>query len=136
LRSAAPLEAEIQAAFFEWWELWATSHRIPARLCFAVPNGGHRHAAVAGKLKAQGVRAGVPDVFLMIPAGGFHALILEFKREGEKVRRGSEQEAFIDEARLRSYNVLVVHSTEQAMKIVMAYLSDADRPEDRVPMRV
>ena len=29
-----------------------------------IPNGGHRHKAVAGKLKAQGVKPGVPDNFI------------------------------------------------------------------------
>ena len=32
---------------------------------FAVPNGGHRNAAVAGKLKAAGVRSGVSDLVLI-----------------------------------------------------------------------
>lgn len=29
-----------------------------------VPNGGHRHKAVAAKLKAMGVKRGVPDVLI------------------------------------------------------------------------
>lgn len=135
-RRIAPLEEEIQAAFFEWWELWAPPRRIPTQLCFAIPNGGHRHPAVAAKLKAQGVRAGVSDVFLMVPAGGFHALILEFKRQGEKVKPGGSQEAFISEVRLRAYNALVVQSTEEAIRAVQQYLARADREADRVAIRV
>lgn len=131
-----PLEEESQAAFFEWWGLWAPPRKIPEQLLFAVPNGGHRHPAVAAKLKAQGVRAGVPDVFLMIPAGGFHALVLEFKRRGRNVTKGGPQEAWISEARLRGYNVLVVFDTDEAIRAVTAYLARADRPGDRVAMRV
>lgn len=134
-RRASPLEAESQAAFFAWWQFFAAVNKIPERLCFAVPNGGARNKVVAAQLKAQGVRAGVPDVFLMIPAGGFHALVLEFKRHSEKVRPGSEQEAWIAEARLRNYNTLVVWSTDEAMRAVTAYLADADRLEDRAPRR-
>jgi len=37
-------------------------------LYFAIPNGGDRHIAVAAKMKAEGVRAGVPD--LMVLADG------------------------------------------------------------------
>lgn len=37
-------------------------------LYFAIPNGGARHIAVAAKMKAEGVRAGVPD--LMVLADG------------------------------------------------------------------
>lgn len=134
-RDLAPLEAEEQATYFEWWAIFARAHRLPEQLCFAVPNGGHRHPAVAAKLKAQGVRAGVPDVHLDIPAGGFHGLRLEFKRVGERVRAGSAQEAHLGELRLRSYNALVVYGAVEAIKVTTAYLSFADRPEDRVPMR-
>lgn len=34
---------------------------------YAIPNGGHRHPATAGKLKAEGVRKGVPDICIPIP---------------------------------------------------------------------
>lgn len=135
-RAPDPLEHETQAAYFEWWELFAQANRLQPQLCFAVPNGGHRHKAVAAKLKAEGVKPGVVDVFLLIPAGGFHGLLLEFKRRGRKVTPGGPQESFIAETRLRSYNVLVVWSTEEAIHAVKAYLAGADRPEDRVPMRV
>lgn len=33
------------------------------------PNGGHRLKSVAGKLKAQGVKAGVPDCTILRPNG-------------------------------------------------------------------
>lgn len=36
---------------------------------FHCPNGGHRLKAVAGKMKAQGVKAGVPDVIILRPDG-------------------------------------------------------------------
>jgi len=32
--------------------------------CLAMPNGGHRHIAVAAKLKATGSSAGVPDLYI------------------------------------------------------------------------
>lgn len=32
---------------------------------FAVPNGGLRNNAVAGKLKAEGVKPGVPDILIV-----------------------------------------------------------------------
>ena len=66
-------EAEHQAALFRWASL--VSLRLPElRLLFAVPNGGHRHRAVAARLKDEGVKAGVPDLFLPVPRGAFHGL--------------------------------------------------------------
>ena len=36
---------------------------------FHSPNGGHRLKSVAGKLKAQGVKPGIPDVVVLRPNG-------------------------------------------------------------------
>jgi hypothetical protein len=55
--------------------------RMPevADLIFHVPNGGYRVKAVAAKLKAQGVKAGIPDLVLPMARGGFFGLYIEFK---------------------------------------------------------
>lgn len=50
---------------------------------FAIPNGGHRHKATAGRLKAEGVRAGVPDLCLPVPRNGYGALYIELKAPRE-----------------------------------------------------
>jgi hypothetical protein len=38
---------------------------VPRAVAFAIGNGGLRHPSVAAALKAEGVTAGVPDIFLM-----------------------------------------------------------------------
>jgi hypothetical protein len=43
------------------------------------PNGSLRNIIVAKKLKAEGVKAGVADLFLMIPNKIFHGLFIEVK---------------------------------------------------------
>ena len=48
-------------------------------LLYAVPNGGKRHIGTAKKLKAEGVRSGVPDIALPVARGGFHSLFIELK---------------------------------------------------------
>lgn len=59
-RQAEHLE---QKALFQW--ALQVERQLPElRNLFAVPNGGDRHPAVAAKLKAEGVRRGVPDVML------------------------------------------------------------------------
>lgn len=48
-----------------------------------VPNGGMRNKAVAGKLKAQGVKSGVPDVLVFSPPPNFpgsRGVAIELKR--------------------------------------------------------
>lgn len=51
-------------------------------LFFAVPNGGDRNPIVAAKMKAEGVRAGVPDYLLPVARKGFHGLAIELKAVG------------------------------------------------------
>lgn len=56
-------EHRAQVGLFQMAELAA--HRYPElRLLFAVPNGARTSQAVAGKLKAEGLKKGVPDLVL------------------------------------------------------------------------
>lgn len=74
-----PSEHEEQREFVRWFRQTYVGTRI-----FAIPNGGARSKATAGKLKAEGVSPGVPDLF--VPAWG---LWIEMKR----VKRGKHEEA-------------------------------------------
>lgn len=65
-----PTEHFEQREFVRWFRQTHPGTRI-----FAIPNGGVRSVATAGRLKAEGVTAGVPDLF--IPALG---LWIEMKR--------------------------------------------------------
>lgn len=61
---------------------WALLHerKYPElALLYAIPNGGQRHAAVASKLKAEGVKPGVLDLNLPVARGGFLGLWIEMK---------------------------------------------------------
>ena len=55
-------EADEQRAVVEWCA-W---RRIPV---FHIPGGGSRHPAEAARLKAQGVKAGVPDLCIPVARG-------------------------------------------------------------------
>lgn len=65
-------EHQIQVAICQYLDLI----KIPF---FSIPNGGMRNVIVAKKLKAEGVKAGVADLFLMIPNKIFHGLFIEVK---------------------------------------------------------
>ena len=56
-----PSEEMIQIAVAQFLDLALPNDAV----WFHVPNGGQRHGAVAGKLKAQGVKPGVPDIFIL-----------------------------------------------------------------------
>lgn len=59
-------------------------------MLFAVPNGGLRSAATAGKLKAEGVKTGVPDLVFPVPRCGFHGLVIELKAGDNKPTKAQE----------------------------------------------
>ena len=52
-------EHEEQREFVRWFRQTYKGVRI-----FAIPNGGARSIATAGRLKAEGVSPGVPDLFI------------------------------------------------------------------------
>lgn len=71
-----PTESEEQMDFVRWFR-----RAYPGVRIFAIPNGGLRSKSQGARLKAQGVSAGVPDLF--VPAW---TLWIEFKRqEGGRV---------------------------------------------------
>ena len=128
--TALPTEHQEQKAFFEWWEVWGA--KLPYQP-FAIPNGGARHIAVARKLKSEGVKSGVPDVFLPWPINGFHGLFLEFKRrKGGSV--SAAQKEVMESLRKAGYAVEVAHGWEEAARIVKDY-AFADRREVEIEPR-
>lgn len=54
-----PLEHVEQVTFVNEFE-----KAYPLVRLFAIPNGGFRHKATAEKLKAEGVKKGVPDLYI------------------------------------------------------------------------
>ena len=67
-----------QVALFRW--AGYQQRRLPElALMFAIPNGGKRSKATAARLKAEGVRAGIPDICLPVARGEYHGLFIEMK---------------------------------------------------------
>lgn len=96
------------------------------KFLFAIPNGGSRHIAEAGKLVAMGVKRGVPDIFLAVPKAGWHGLFIELKRPvsvGKKAGKTSEhQDIWIDDLRSQCYGVAVCYGFEEAKNTLIQYL--------------
>ena len=89
--ATAPSEHEEQVEFIRLVE-FAFPPEVAA-LLFAIPNGGARHIKTARELKAEGVRKGVPDLFLAYPHNGYSGLFIEMKkRYGGRV--SPEQKAY------------------------------------------
>lgn len=120
VQPAGPSEDTIQAQVIRWAGLQAGVYPELARL-FHVPNGGHRHAVVAAKLKGQGVKAGVPDLFLPVPRYGRHGLWIEMKTAtGALSKAQKDWRAFLDAV---GYRVEVCRSFDEARAVLLDYLN-------------
>ena len=107
------------------WAAFARARFPELVLLYAVPNGGHRHKATAARLKAEGVRRGVPDVCLPVARSGAHGLYIELKSEHGKVT--SEQRGWIRALRRQGYVAEVCHGWESARSMIEHYLAEGPR---------
>lgn len=110
-----------QTALFAW-AAHARTEYPELEWLFAVPNGGHRHKAVAGRLKAEGVKSGVPDVALMVPRGGYAGLWIEMKYGRNKPT--VEQCRWIEALRGYGHRVEICYDWTDARAVIEEYLSE------------
>ena len=112
-------ESQEQINLFRWANL--QSCKIPElKLLFHIPNGGKRNIVTARRLKAEGVKAGVPDLFLPVPRGGYHGLFVEMKAGKNKTTE--KQDVWITDLRQQGYKVVVCYGCEEAMTEIKEYL--------------
>ena len=124
---AKTTEHSHQMAFFAWCQQQSKGAYPKLKFAFAIPNGGARDTITASKLKAEGVKKGVADVFIPISAHGMHGLWIEFKRPGTETQSegklSTEQKEFRDFVLSEKYGHFVAYSYSQAVDCVVQYLS-------------
>lgn len=117
-----PTEAEEQVSLFEW--IHAMSGKYPClELAFHIPNGGSRNVIEAVHLRDQGVKAGVPDIFIPVSSGGFHGLWIEMKRRGKGTVISFDQDMWIKRLNMQGYVAGVCYGWDAAAKIIIKYLN-------------
>ena len=92
------------------------------RLLFHVPNGGHRSKATAGRLKAAGVKAGVPDLILLVPRGKYHGMVCELKARGGRLT--PDQRAWLKALEEQDYYPVVAFGVDEALEQFVAYTEE------------
>lgn len=101
------LEHKLQVALIDYLAIAAR----PEVYYFAVPNQSNRHIHNAAKMKAEGVRAGTPDLCFMLPNG--RVAWLEMKTmEGTL---SSAQKAFRDIALRLGHHWGIARSVDKAL---------------------
>lgn len=117
-----------QTAFIQWADM-QTEHPELHRM-FAIPNGaklpfvknkhGKRYSPEAMKLKGEGLRKGVPDLFLPCQRGGYAGLFLEAKIHPNKP--SLEQVEYLDWLHGQGYAAVVCYGFEGLKETAEWYL--------------
>lgn len=102
-----------QAAVMQWCAIEGRTRLTRLEMLFAIPNGGDRQASVAASLKAEGVKAGVPDLMLPVPRGAYAGLWIEMKKPSERMKRNGGR----SDKQVEWHKKLV----EQRYAVVVAY---------------
>lgn len=87
---------------------------------FHVPNGGLRNRISAARLKAQGVKPGVPDFLLLEARGDYHGLAIELKRS-DGGRLSDNQDMWLVKLQCAGYKTAVCHGALEAWDEAVAY---------------
>lgn len=115
-------EHEIQCEVVEFCRL--NKEYPDLKMIYAIPNGGKRGKKLAGELKMEGVKAGIPDLCLPIAKDGYFGLYLEMKKPGG-VTSDSQIEVMGNLKRL-GYKTVVCYSSEEAIDILYTYIVGED----------
>lgn len=106
-----------QVTLISWFD--RTYIELSGRL-FAIPNGGLRAKSVAAKLSIEGVRKGVPDLFLPVSRSGFYGLFIELK--SEKGRPTKEQNDWVLFLLAQGYMAKVCYGYQEAIDLISGYM--------------
>lgn len=110
-----------QAALVCWAKSLKNQHP-ELDLLFAIPNGGDRDRITAGKLKAEGVKAGVFDLMLPVPRKGYHGLWIEMKRVNGGVV-SKEQKSWGRNMVAQGYQAFICYGWLEAKSAICSYLN-------------
>lgn len=113
------IESHIQQNCLKWFRLQYPDLGL---VLFAIPNGGARNKREAGILKAEGVTAGVSDMILLTPSGGYGALCIEFKTEDGRQQQTQKEWQKATETAGNKY--VIVRSFDDFKDEVNSYLKN------------
>lgn len=113
-----------------WRSLEARPEITVLNRLFAIKNAGHGDAIRGAMSKAEGVKAGVPDIMLPVPragyVGGGYGLYIELKRlKSQRGAAGSTsqvQDDWREYLTQAGYAVEVCHGWEAARDAILRYL--------------
>jgi len=119
-----PTEHAEQVRVVSWFDAKYRAHK--GRM-FAVPNGanlagGQRQRYIQmSRLKAEGLRSGVPDLILPVSRGEHHAMAIEMKRAGGGTL-SEKQKSWIHYLEEGGWHAVVCAGADDAIKRIAEYM--------------
>lgn len=116
-RASRNYEHELQVRCIQWFD-----NQFANGVLFAIPNGGHRRKATAAMLKAEGVRAGVPDLFYALPNKHHSGLFIELKVKPNKAT--DSQLAMMNTLTALGYCTELIYTFEEFKECIISYFNN------------
>jgi hypothetical protein len=85
-----------------------------------IPNGGSRNKIEAYNFKKQGVRAGFPDLQLLVPRGTYHGLFIELKTFKGKLN--IKQKHYLQLLNAQGYLAQCCYGWHEAADLIDTYM--------------
>lgn len=111
-----------QVALCDWASRQPFNGRKIGSYMFAVPNAGKRSMRLAQYMRAEGLRAGVPDLMLAIPTPEAAGLFIEMKKPDGKGKLSEAQEGWLEKLQGIGYATAVCNTFEEARSAIEDYL--------------
>lgn len=118
--SPIPTESNEQQTLFDW----AKRHEgkwPELALLYHIPNEGKRNLKTGARMKAEGLRSGVPDICLPVARGGYHGLYIELKRRRNS-RVTQDQLKWVDRLAQEGYVAAVCRGCDEAISLIEGYM--------------
>lgn len=96
---------------------YCDARRIPV---FHIPNEAKRSPQLAAHLKAMGMRAGVPDLFIPVARGGYHGLFVEMKFGKNKLTQA--QFDWLRALSAQGYCAKCCYGARNAVELIRRYM--------------
>jgi len=110
-------ESASQRALFKW----ISYIPILNDLSFSIPNAGRRSKITGYLMRLEGMKAGVPDIFIAFPSSPFHGLFIEMKEKGRKPEPA--QIIMMERLTAQGYKCAVCYTWEEAKNVIITYLN-------------
>ena len=117
-----PTESDEQKWLFQWAADVLGKYPELA-LMFHIPNEGKRSSRTGALMRREGLKRGVPDIFLPVPRGKYHGLFIELKRT-KNSSVSDDQKGWLEALRRQGYDAHICKGWVEAAEAIERYLKE------------